>query len=286
MYGCMNWISCTLYPEQAALLGPRLHRLRVAYTIRQITHSTLHKHDRQVCSLCDQVLKKIERSLLQITNGKVGSVGPVFGPAMGLMRKFKSCHLFHQFWETLPAPNAILASDYLLRSMHLSRDMLGECWVHLCFWPGCLARCSFASMQAEAGKRADRLLHDDREEQLGMWRGTISDDRTRSSSPSPSYAPHPATRGTYSSVPRDYGRPAPPPSPLVRPALPPTPLLRSASPPAPLARPTSTDTSASQPPPPLGQGTQHLDSSVRDDMNSRECGHSSTAWIAQHDTTA
>lgn len=89
-------------------------------------------------------------------------------------------------------------------------------------------------MQAEEAKEANGLMQEDREEQLGIWRGTISADRSYSSSPSPSYATQPVRR-TYGSAPRGYARPLTPP---VRP-------------PQPLARPTS---SASEPQPPVGQG--------------------------------
>lgn len=83
-------------------------------------------------------------------------------------------------------------------------------------------------------------MQDDREHQLGMWRGTISADRSYSSPPSASYANHSAPR-TYGSAPRDYVRP-------------PTPLVRTVSPPHSLARPSSTGASGSQPALPLGQG--------------------------------
>lgn len=62
-------------------------------------------------------------------------------------------------------------------------------------------------------------LQDERQEQMGKWRGTIADDRTRSSLPS--YASYSAAKGspvTSSNPlpPSSYVRP-PSPLPLVRP---------------------------------------------------------------------
>ena len=125
-------------------------------------------------------------------------------------------------------------------------------------------------MQAEAVKDADALMQDDREEQLGMWRGTISADRSYSSSPSHSYAPHPPH--TYCSEPRGYVRA-------------PTPLVRPASPAHPLAHPSSTGTSAATPPPPLDQGAWHtkqvgiMAGRITHDMCSKHFSHSSTASV-------
>ena len=82
-------------------------------------------------------------------------------------------------------------------------------------------------------------MQDGREEQLSMWRGTISADQSYSSLLSPSYAHHPPR--IYGSAPKGHVRP-------------PTPLVRPASPPPTLERPSSSGTSAFQPPPPLGQG--------------------------------
>lgn len=78
-------------------------------------------------------------------------------------------------------------------------------------------------MQADAAQRADEVLQDDRQEQLGMW---ASDGRSYSSSASFSYAPHPAALRTYG---RDYAPSASAPSPPVRPASPRYPLVRPIS---------------------------------------------------------
>lgn len=73
-------------------------------------------------------------------------------------------------------------------------------------------------MQADAAQRADEVLQDDRDEQLGMW----ASDGRHSSSASFTYAPHPAAPRGYG---RDYAPSASAPAPLVRPASPRHPLV-------------------------------------------------------------
>ncbi|KAL3141467.1 hypothetical protein ABBQ32_005030 [Trebouxia sp. C0010 RCD-2024] len=72
--------------------------------------------------------------------------------------------------------------------------------------------------QADAAQRADEVLQDDRDEQLGMW----ASDGRHSSSASFTYAPHPAAPRGYG---RDYAPSASAPAPLVRPASPRHPLV-------------------------------------------------------------
>ncbi|KAA6420009.1 MAG: hypothetical protein FRX49_10031 [Trebouxia sp. A1-2] len=82
----------------------------------------------------------------------------------------------------------------------------------------------------QANGHVNHDLQDDRQQQLGKWRGTISEDRSRPTSPSPSYASYAATRssqatGNFAAASSSYPRAAPPP-PLARP------LNRGSSPPS------------------------------------------------------
>ncbi|DBB10492.1 hypothetical protein WJX82_004355 [Trebouxia sp. C0006] len=86
------------------------------------------------------------------------------------------------------------------------------------------------TQQADAQGHLSHDLQDDRQQQLGKWRGTISEDRSRPSSPSPSYASYAATRGgratsSYAAASSNYTQ-APAPPPLTRP------LSRGSSPPS------------------------------------------------------
>ncbi|DBA76924.1 hypothetical protein WJX77_000140 [Trebouxia sp. C0004] len=82
----------------------------------------------------------------------------------------------------------------------------------------------------QANGHVSHDLQDERQQQLGKWRGTISDDRHRPSSPSPSYAAYAATRSgqitsSNAAASSNYAR-APPPPTLTRP------LSRGSSPPS------------------------------------------------------
>ena len=93
-----------------------------------------------------------------------------------------------------------------------------------------LYRSIMLDFQADAHGHVSHGLQDDRQQQLGKWRGTISGDRSRPSSPSPSYASYAATRSSqvtsnYSAASNTYPR-APPSPPQTRP------LSRGSSPPS------------------------------------------------------
>lgn len=82
----------------------------------------------------------------------------------------------------------------------------------------------------QANGHVSHDLQDDRQQQLGKWRGTMSEDRSRTSSPSPSYAFYAATRSSqvtssYAAASSNYTQ-APPPPAVTRP------LSRGSSPPS------------------------------------------------------
>ncbi len=84
-----------------------------------------------------------------------------------------------------------------------------------------LYRSIMLDFQADAHAHVSHDLQDDRQQQLGKWRGTISEDRFRPSSPSPSYPSYAASRSSqttssHSAESSNYAR-APPPPPLTRP---------------------------------------------------------------------